>query len=383
MSKRGVFMKKILCLVISCCLIFSNTLALEENTDNEVNMTIDEAIEFAVKNNSSLIDLRKSDKDQKDLYEDAKKEYRNWQEQIRRNGGYAFENTNEYLTCWGYNLELAKLQYDSFLSNEKGAEYKIRYSVKSLIYNIFELQNNISLLEETIKKQENDLDIAKVKYKFNMITENEVDTAKNTLESTKLQLESLNKTIDSLSISLKKLMGYDINKELNIEMFLDENEEMEIDDLEEVIEESLANNISVLSSKIQYKQKENQYILATKTSFLTREEKKDAKDNYSDAEFRLNNEISSIKENLKLLYWKVKDKESELKIAQDELKIAKRQFSQAKIMYKIGLISKNTFLTYGLNFVNSENSYKTKLKEENLLKDRWNIAIIVGDIIEG
>ena len=375
-------MKRFLYLFISCWLIFSNVLAVEEVKADETKMTLDEAIEFAVKNNPSLIDLRKSDEDQKDLYENAKKDYRKWQEKVR-SGGYAFENTSEYLTCWGYNLELAKLQYDSFLSNKEGGEYKVKYSVKSLIYSISELENNIALLEKTIEKQENDLEIAKVKYNLNMITENDVDTAKNTLESTKLQLENLNKTIYSLSIALKQLMGYDINEVLDIELPMYEREEIDVGNLEDVIEESLSTNISAISSKIQYKQKENQYILATKTNFLTRDEKNDAKDNYSDAEFRLNNEVKSIKENLKLLYGKVKDKEKEVKIAEDELKIAKRQFTQAKIMYKIGLISKNTFLTYGLKFNNIENNYKTKLKEEILLKDRWNIAINVGDIVEG
>ena len=374
-------MKKFICFLISYCLIFTSVCIAEETIDNEGTMTLEEATQFAVKNNSSLIDLRKNEDDQKDLYEDAKAEHRKWKEQVRK-GGYSFENADEYLTYCGYNLELAELQYKSFLGNIESTESQIKYSVKNLIYSIFELENNKSLLESTIKKQENDLEIAKVKYKLNMVTEDDVDTAESSLESSKLQFKTLEKTIEGLWVSLKKLMGYDINKELNIDMPSYESEEIDIDNLEETIEKSLSTNISVISSKIQYKQKENQYILATKTSFLTKEEKKDAKKNYSDAEYRLNNDISAIKENLKLLYGKVKDKEKDVKIAENGLKVARRQFSQAKIMYKIGLISKNAFLTYELNFKNTENNYKTKLKEEVLLKDKWEIAIKIGDVVE-
>lgn len=374
-------MRKIISAFLSLCILTSVCAADLEATNVESGVfTLEEAIEYAIKNNSSLIDMEKNTDTQEELYDDAKTEYRKWKNQIK-NGGYSFEESIEYLNCWGYSLELAKLQYESFLSNKNAAKFQVEYSVKSMIYNIFELEDSISLLEKTIEKQENDVKIAEVKYRLNMITETELDSAKTTLDSSKLQLESIKQSLASVKISIKQLMGYDVLKEISFEKPEYEVEELEIEDLESTINSSLETNVSALSSKIQYKQKENNYILATKTSFFSKDEKKDAKKDYSDAEFRLNNEINSIKENMVILYNQVKEKEKETDIAKEELDSADSQFEQAKTMYEVGLISKNTYDGYELSFINAENTYKSKIKEEILLKNRWEIAISVGDII--
>ena len=374
-------MRKIISAFLSLCILTSVCAVDLEATNVESGVfTLEEAIEYAIKNNSSLIDMEKNTDTQEELYDDAKTEYRKWKNQIK-NGGYSFEESIEYLNCWGYSLELAKLQYESFLSNKNAAKFQVEYSVKSMIYNIFELEDSISLLEKTIEKQENDVKIAEVKYRLNMITETELDSAKTTLDSSKLQLESIKQSLASVKISIKQLMGYDVLKEISFEKPEYEVEELEIEDLESTINSSLETNVSALSSKIQYKQKENNYILATKTSFFSKDEKKDAKKDYSDAEFRLNNEINSIKENMVILYNQVKEKEKETDIAKEELDSADSQFEQAKTMYEVGLISKNTYDGYELSFINAENTYKSKIKEEILLKNRWEIAISVGDII--
>ena len=374
-------MRKIISAFLSLCILTSVCAADLEATNVESGVfTLEEAIEYAIKNNSYLIDMEKNTDTQEELYDDAKTEYRKWKNQTK-NGGYSFEESIEYLNCWGYSLELAKLQYESFLSNKNAAKFQVEYSVKSMIYNIFELEDSISLLEKTIEKQENDVKIAEVKYRLNMITETELDSAKTTLDSSKLQLESIKQSLASVKISIKQLMGYDVLKEISFEKPEYEVEELEIEDLESTINSSLETNVSALSSKIQYKQKENNYILATKTSFFSKDEKKDAKKDYSDAEFRLNNEINSIKENMVILYNQVKEKEKETDIAKEELDSADSQFEQAKTMYEVGLISKNTYDGYELSFINAENTYKSKIKEEILLKNRWEIAISVGDII--
>lgn len=374
-------MKRIFCLVIALVLSFNFCLA---NVDSEVNepvsMTLEEAIEYALVNNSSIIDLERSTKDQKELYDDAKTEYIRWKNEIR-SGGYSFENEAEYLTSTGDILELSKLQYDSFMLGKEGAKLQVSYSVKNLIYSIFELKDNINLLEKNIIKQENDVEIANVKFMLNMITENELKNTKATLDTLRLNFNSAKDSLSSLEISLKQVMGFDVNKELVIKRPEYLVEELVVEDIDKVIDESLETNTSAISAKMQYKQKENNYILATKTSFLLKDEKKDAKRNFEDAEFRLNNEISSIKENLKLLYNQVKDVENGIKISKDEFERAKVQFEQAKVMYDVGLISKNSYLAYELSVINAEKSNNSKVKEGILLKDRFNIAISVGDII--
>lgn len=374
-------MKRFFCLIMTFVLCMNFCFANEVSEVKEpVTMTFDEAIEYALINNSSIIDMEKDTKDQKELLDDAKKEYTRWKNEIK-SGGYSFENEAEYLASTGDMLELSKLQYDSFMLGKEGAKLQVSYSVKNLVYSIFELNDNIDLLEKSIAKQENDVEIANVKFALNMITENDVSNAKSTLENSRLSLNSAKDTLIGLEVSLKQIMGFDVNDELVIERPEYLLEELVVEDVDKIIDDSLATNTSVISAKMQYKQKENNYILATKTSFLLKDEKKDAKRDFEDAEFRLNNEVSSIKKNLKILYNQVKDAENGINISKDEFERAKTQFEQAKVMYDVGLISRNSYLAYEISYMNSENSYKSKVKDGMLLKDRFNIAISVGDII--
>ncbi len=373
-------MKRIISLVVTFCLLCSVCIAEEVTTTQDNYMTMEQAVEYALKHNSTIVDLEKTVKDQKELYDDAKDEYRKWKNKVR-SGGYSFEDENEYLTCWGYMMKISELQYNSFLAGREGAKQKIEYSVKNMIYSIFELEDNIELLNKSILKQENDVQIAEVKFSLNMITKNDLESVKSTLETSRLQLESIKKSLETLKISLKQIMGFNVTEELLIKRPEYVEKELTVEDLEKTIEDSLETNNSVLSVKLQYQQKENQYILATKTSFMLRDDKKKAKDDYSDAEFRLNNDINSVKENLRILYNQVKDKESEVKIAKEELDRVKTQYEQAKVMFDVGLISKNSYLGSELAVMNAENSYKSKVKESTLLNDRFNIAIKVGDVI--
>ena len=57
-----------------------------------------------------------------------------------------------------------------------------------MIYSIFELQDDIELLNKSILKQENDLQIAEVKFSLNMITKNDLDSTKSALETSRLHL---------------------------------------------------------------------------------------------------------------------------------------------------------------------------------------------------
>lgn len=365
-------------ILVSVC--FADTTLEIENTKEIVNMTLEEAIQYALNNNFSIVDLENIADEQKDIFEDAYKDYCKWKNQLRT-GGYAFDDENEYLACWGHLYELAKLNYDSFLSKKEGTKLQIEYSIKNMVYSIYELEDTISFLEKTIDKQEVDVKIANVKYSFNMITNNDFENTKAILESSKIQLESTKKTLDALKISLKQIMAFDIEKELIIKEPEYEVSELVIEDLEKTINESIDTNSFAISSKIDYKEKENKYILATKTSFLLRDDKRNAKEAFSDAEIRLNNDINSIKENLNVLYYQVKSKEAEIKLAKEEMDRNNIQFEQAKVKYDIGIISKQAYLEHELSFINSKNSYRKKVKEGILLKNRFNIAINVGDII--
>jgi len=376
-------LKRILSLFLCLVLLLNNfSLAEEISEPNKIVMTLEEAIEYTMKNNAVLIDTDFEDllKDQKELYNDAKITYFVWKNQVR-NGGFAYDTPNDYLNRYGHGLEMSELTYNSFLSTKGGTEEKIGYTVKQLAYSVDELKKSLDLLEKTIEKQERDVKIAEVKSSLNMITPLDVETAKQTLTSTKLQLTSLESALVSLETGLKNLMGLDVSKELEIKLPEDEFSVLQVEDLYKTIEESLKTNKDAIAAKISYKQKEMNNIIATETHFLDRDSIKAAKKAFSDAELRLNNEINIIKENLISLYNELKTNEESTILAKNEYEQLQIKYKQMQVMYELGMITEHDFNSYEIALINAKNSYESSLHENDLLNDRWEIALKYGDVL--
>jgi outer membrane protein TolC len=358
---------------------FAKEIIKEE--DLTTTMTIDEAIEYAIKHNPNVVDIGRQAKDQKELYDDAKDTYRFWQYELK-SGGYSFETPQEYFDCHGHSLELADLAYKSFLATKGTIEQTVAYNVRKLAYSIDELEKNIEVLEKTVIKQENDLKIAKVKNNLNMITILDVTSSQIALSSTKLQLESLKTTLKSLRVNLMNLMGYDISKELAVTIPEQEIVILDVENLSEIIDQSLETNGDAITAKINYKQKEMNNILATNTSWIeTSEERRNAKRDFSDAEARLNNSLNYIKENLYSLYNQVKFNEESVIISKQEYDQLKIKYNQMKVMSDLGMVTKHDFNSYEIALINARNTYEAELHKNILLNERWNIAILVGDVI--
>lgn len=376
-------LKRILSLFLCFALLLNNfSLAEESEETNRVVMTLEEAVEYAMKNNIALIDADFDDllEDQEELYNNAKVTYLAWKNRIK-SGGFAYDAPADYLNRYGHGLEMSELTYNSFLSTKGGTEETIGYTVKQLSYSVDELKKSINLLEKTILKQEMDVKIAEVKSSLNMITALDVETAKQTLTSTKLQLDSLESALVSLETGLKNFMGLDVSKELEIELPEDEFTILQVENLAKTIEESLKTNKDAIDAKISYKQKEMNNIVATETYFLDRDSIRAAKEAFSDAEFRLNNEISIIKENLISLYNKVKINEESTILAKNEYEQLQIKYKQMQVMYELGMITKHDFNSYEIALINAKNTYEAALHENALLNDRWEIALKYGDVL--
>ena len=376
----ALFLSAAIMLNTFCFALETNETVVEES--NQVTMTLEEAVAFALKNNSTIkdTDFKTMVNDQKDLYNDEKITYQVWKNKMR-SGGYSFETPTDYLASRGHMLEMAKLSYNSVLSAKGSAEETISYTIKQLAYTIDQLEKSLELIEKTIVKQERDVKIAEVKSSLNMITALDVETAKQTLTSTKLQLESLKPTLASVKNTLKNLMGFDLSKELVITLPETELTILEVSDLSKIIEDSLETNSDAIKAKIEFKTKEMNYILATNTHWFAREETKDAKKAYSDAELRLNNSIKFIKDNLYTLHNSVKTSEESAILAKSEYDQLQIKYKQMEVMHELGMITTHDFNSYEIALINAKNAYDKSLQENILLNERWNIALKYGDVL--
>lgn len=373
-----VMVKKIGMLFICMCLLMNISIA--ESSD-EIRFTLEDAIKYGLEHNTKLIDIRRTEKDYKENFDDAKDEYRKWQNKLR-NGGYSFESSQEYLDCWGYGLKTATLTYDSFIASKSALEKNVEYSITNLAYQIYLMNKNIAISESNIIKQENDLEIATVKLKYQMITQSSYNEIAQALNTSKLGLVELKNSLESLKINLKSVMGIDILKNVIIEVPDIESDRFEVENIVETVEKSLDTNKDVIAARIEYNAKLNNNILATKTHFLeTRDDIKRAKENFEDAEYRLNNVINAVKEEMIVLYNEILANEEKESISKNKLENTITQIEQVNKMYGLGTISKNSFMEYNLLLNKAQLDYENQKVNNLLLRKRWEIAMVVGDIL--
>ena len=176
-------------------------------------------------------------------------------------------------------------------------------------------------------------------------------------------------------------MGFDVLKDLEIVLPENEFTVLEIEDINGAIENSLDTNSSVIDAKLEYKQKEINNVLATTLQLSTSDEIKKAKEAFSDAELRLNNSVNATKENLLILYRQIKNNENDVIIAKEEYEQLQQKYVQMQKMYELNMVTKNDYEAYQVALLNAENTYNTAIHNNILLNERWNIAMLVGDVV--
>ena len=112
--------------------------------------TLEEAIELAKQNNSSLITLKAEQRQQEKDYKSVKKDDQIW----KSKQGYSLESAEDYLMHHGYALEPAQLKYDLYLKSIENAEDSLEYTLISTLYNLELLEKNIEVLEENVELME-------------------------------------------------------------------------------------------------------------------------------------------------------------------------------------------------------------------------------------
>ena len=127
-------------------------------------LTLDEAINLAIENSSSLIALNAEQKQQESDYKKVVKETKIWQNKR----SYAFETADQYFFYTGDKLEEAQLKYDLYLKSIENAKNNAEYSLISTLYNLELAEKNIALLEKNVEILETQKLVHELKLKLKM-----------------------------------------------------------------------------------------------------------------------------------------------------------------------------------------------------------------------
>ena len=337
-------------------------------------LTLDEAINLAIENNSSLISLNAEQRQQESDYKKVVRETRKWQNKQ----AYSFETANEYFLFTGDKLEEAQLKYDLYLQSIENAKNSAEYNLISTLYNLELAEKNIALLEKNIEILEKQKLVYELKLKLKMITQIDLDNflisyneTKNTLNNAKSQYE-LGKE------NLKIMLGQ--TEEVNIVLPDVETKLLEIEDIDKFISENIDKNKTILELKYNYKALENQYIGFKEGLFSDLEETqmemqginiklqtKILGDSYQAFGAQLKLATNNMSVLYKSYYNNIKASELELTTKYNNLELAKKNMEVVQIRYDAGYIAELDYKAAKLGLEQSEIEYRTAVINNILL----------------
>lgn len=115
--------------------------------------------------------------------------------------------------------------------NQKIIEDTIELSLISAVSNIKTTKLNIAFLEKTIEINEKNIESLELKYKYGMISENELNQAKDTQKVNKINLEALKNNLNTQQKALNNMLGqsYNVNVDMPVEENFDAIDKIDID----------------------------------------------------------------------------------------------------------------------------------------------------------
>lgn len=330
---------------------FSTFITSQHDEELET-LTFDDAVEKALRNNSSLNNLKAS----MDLAET--------QLEIQYLEAYSSED--------GFSGLISFLNSQSSYQNSElsivAQEESVKHSMKQSYINIIELQRNIALSELALKNDELNLALSKIKLSNGKISQSEYDNLNLAYNTAKEQLETQKDTLEMEYVSLNILMGTDINKRYNFVMDA-VYEPFELD----IPVESYINGKVALSNSV--RQAEKSYETTKQTSKLTPLNSTEiggyqsAQNSLNSAEMSYEDAKDSVYESLYQKYNSIVQEEKDYTAGLDELKLLQDEFERVQVKYLNGNASYYELLTAQYNVAEKENTLLSSVYSHMLLSE--------------
>lgn len=318
--------------VIAMSLAVSSMAAVAPAGDEQITeITVDEAVEIALKHSSKIGELE----DTLDTLEDSRdalySAYGTWT-QYQGEGAVSDEYLNFLYTFIELDSNIENISYYNKLT-----EQGLRYGIMTIAVYIVEIEKAIDMQEKNFSIAKENNIINQAKYRLGMLSKNELASLQAEYESVKVALEELKTSREALYTSLYKTLGTGYNKKYVV--ICDP-----VFEAHDVSEKSLTGKInSILSNDIYLKIMKNSVSNAeysinmyspTGPSYDTREKTlNSANRSYKDAKAAV--EKSAIDS-----YNKIKNYEEKQILLEKELEVANNTYNTMLLNFEMGRITK-------------------------------------------
>lgn len=351
LSKMAIFV-----LVLS--LMISSIAFAQENSDNEViSLSVEDAVKIAEENNQQIklsqLALQKAQLARKEFNYQSKKvgsALDLWDSLTPEQKSMLISQTptlySEITSLSGFStssaLELGEKEINVGVDlAQRGIEVAIKgveYGIEAGYYGALLAKENVAIAQAAVDRQQEMLRIAEAKYKAGTVAKTEVLNAQVQLTKAEGDLSKAKSSEEKAYITLKKLLGLPLDKNINLtDSFKESPENLDVT-LDELIEQANSNRIDIVSAEGAFEIAKLDFELSSKaypSNTFTYAEKEYAME---EAQLKLSNTKSSAEAEIRNTWLDFEDAKTNIPVLDKSLEVAQESLRIAKLSYEAGLV---------------------------------------------
>ncbi len=370
MKKKAVLPRALMVTVLCLSMTAGNVFAAEqksaaENTKTEAAseekvISYDEAVEMAIKNNSSL----KSLADNVEYMEDTQESLvQNMGQTMPQVDGTIFADSTRLSFLTGLDSILTGLSSSRY--SEQMTKESAEFSVLSYFTKIKSDESSLAMLKDSYALAMQDLSNAQLKYNLGMISESDLVKQRTSVAQTKEKISLLELQLKSDYLGLNNLLGLKADEEYSIS-YSAEFVPFKMDtDLETYITKSMASNPYL---KVQEKAVDS-------TEFDFNVNPTDSASNWKKKELNLKEAQRNFKDlktdtanNMRTTYASLQQLEANQKSYEAALTAAENDYKVAQANYEVGNITKLALDQAALGVQSAKNDLESNIYNYEQLK---------------
>ena len=367
MSKRVVAFMAAVCCIFTALSAYAN----DDHAGNTVTLSIQQAIDMAVKDNPQLLSYDTQIEDAERQIEQAKKDVRDSKGPIPLPSGIGIVALRK-----GYYV-------NQYTIAKETAQMKKEQAINNIAYDVTEKYCNVKLLEALVENMKNsyeltrqNVDTLQTQYDLGMVSDLDLKNAELSLHKVQSTLNEYERNLDiALKSLLVALQIEDENTNLNL---TDSIEYMEADiDFAKDVESALETRVDMYSLKKVLEQAQL-YRDATKVLGVTSSQYSAANSTVVQSEYQYTNSKKLMRLALNSYYNNIFTCKDTLDNAKENYGLKEQEYSVNKLKYDLGLITSNELFSSRTSADSASIEYENAKLAYKLACEKYSYEITLG-----
>ncbi len=322
-----------------------------ESPDDGI-LTVEEALELAIKNSNELKNI--SDK----LY---------LAEDDAEDANHDLFYATEFNEVKSLSVQLKNLRnsIENYKTSSEVEKQKLELSVIELFTAIKQAESSLELFEKQLDISQRQLELSKVKLGLGLITENEYTDEKNNYNKIKTQMETTKISVDEAYTDLNKLLGKDLDEKYELKLDVEYKPFEPEQELETKILKSISSAADIKAKKEAVEVAK--YEVDVYSELYSNDKKESKINNYNQASRSLDDAQTDMRVKITNLYNSIYTIENQYKDNTAELEQMKKELEIKKLSLSLGKITQLELDNYEYNIENLENQIQNQIYQHDIL----------------